>query len=208
MTERSVKVVILGESGVGKTSLVVRYVNKTYHPFLEPTIGAAFFGQTIELPDQSSVVHLKIWDTGGQERYHSLAPLYYRGSGAAIFVYDICRIHSFQTLKRWVRELEENDAEFSQRVIALVGNKSDLTDHRSVPRQDAELYAEEIGAYYVETSAKDDANVQLLFEELARRAALILPPDKTPNLDNRLPLSLSSDNGRSQSRGAGCCFGR
>jgi len=77
-----------------------------------------------------------------------------------------------------------------------------------VHRQDAELYAKEIGAFYVETSAKDDANVQLLFEELARRAALILPPDKTPNLDSRLPLNLSSENGQSQNRGAGCCFGR
>lgn len=177
----TVKVVVVGDSGVGKTSLVVRYAKGTFNPFQEPTIGAAFVGQTIRLQEGGDnengnrTVQFKIWDTAGQERYHSLTPLYFRGAGAAILVFDICRYSSFQTLCRWILEIRK---EIGIVVVAVVGNKADLEAERSIQQADAEAWAEDIGAqFYMETSAKNDTNVTALFRQLAQHAADKLPPD-------------------------------
>ena len=98
------KLVLLGESAVGKSSLVLRFVKGQFHEFQESTIGAAFLTQTVCLDD--TTVKFEIWDTAGQERYHSLAPMYYRGAQAAIVVYDITNADTFARAKTWVRELQ------------------------------------------------------------------------------------------------------
>jgi len=98
------KLVLLGESAVGKSSLVLRFVRGQFFDYQESTIGAAFLTQTVALSD--STVKFEIWDTAGQERYHSLAPMYYRGAAAAIVVYDITSPDSFARAKSWVRELQ------------------------------------------------------------------------------------------------------
>jgi len=98
------KVVLLGESAVGKSSLVLRFVKREFHEFQESTIGAAFLTQTIQVDD--TTVKFEIWDTAGQERYHSLAPMYYRGAQAALIVYDITSRDSFLKAQNWVRELQ------------------------------------------------------------------------------------------------------
>ncbi|XP_068860527.1 ras-related protein Rab-31 isoform X4 [Aphelocoma coerulescens] len=103
-----------------------------------------------------------IWDTAGQERFHSLAPMYYRGSAAAVIVYDITKQDSFHTLKKWVKELKEHGPE--NIVMAIAGNKCDLSDIREVPMKDAKEYAESIGAIVVETSAKNAVNIEELFQ--------------------------------------------
>ncbi|XP_074196476.1 ras-related protein Rab-31 isoform X3 [Rhinolophus sinicus] len=103
-----------------------------------------------------------IWDTAGQERFHSLAPMYYRGSAAAVIVYDITKQDSFHTLKKWVKELKEHGPE--NIVMAIAGNKCDLSDIREVPLKDAKEYAESIGAIVVETSAKNAINIEELFQ--------------------------------------------
>lgn len=169
--EITIKVVLLGDSGVGKTSLALRYVQDEFHHFSQPTIGASFLSKTVECEKR---VHLKIWDTAGQERYQSLTPLYFRGAGAAIFVFDICRIHSFQTLQRAVEDRYNDDHNSENNLIRLIcGNKCDLEDHRSVSQEDASQYADSIDAFYCETSARENAGVTQLFEELAKRAAAI-----------------------------------
>ena len=96
--------VLLGESAVGKTSLVLRFGKGQFHEFQESTIGAAFFTQTVCLED--TAVKFEIWDTAGQERYHSLTPMYYRGAEAAIVVYDITNADTFERAKSWVKELQ------------------------------------------------------------------------------------------------------
>ncbi|XP_029446849.1 ras-related protein Rab-31 isoform X4 [Rhinatrema bivittatum] len=103
-----------------------------------------------------------IWDTAGQERFHSLAPMYYRGSAAAVIVYDITKQDSFHTLKKWVKELKEHGPE--NIVMAIAGNKCDLSDIREVPMKDAREYAESISAIVIETSAKNAINVEELFQ--------------------------------------------
>jgi small GTP-binding protein len=194
LSTTSVKVVLLGDSGVGKSSLVCRFVHGTFHPFLEPTIGAAFLSQTLAVKHNTRRVLLKLWDTAGQERFQSLTPLYFRGAQAAILVYDVCRLHSFETLKRWIRELPELPA-----ILVVVGNKSDLAEHRSVLESTARSYAKTIDAFYIETSAKENVNVTELFQELAERAAEQLPVDALQESTDRVDLGIRNDT-------KGCCL--
>ena len=163
---REVKVVLLGDTGVGKSSLAQRYVTNTFKPYCESTIGASFMSKMI-LDETRAPLKLQIWDTAGQEKYHSLAPMYYRGAAAAILVYDITKRTSLDKLKEWVRELQSQGPEHI--VLCIAGNKSDLDGKRAVPSDDAAAYAAEIGAVFAEVSAKDDTNVSALFSDLVKR---------------------------------------
>ena len=125
------KLVLLGDTAVGKSCIVVRFVRKEFFEFQEPTIGAAFLTQTITL--DSTQVKFEIWDTAGQERYRSLAPMYYRGAAAAIVVYDVTNPASFDGAKSWVRELQRRGD--PNVVIALAANKADLEDKRKVSKE-------------------------------------------------------------------------
>mmetsp|Transcript_59489 Transcript_59489/g.129306 ORF Transcript_59489/g.129306 Transcript_59489/m.129306 type:complete len:205 (+) Transcript_59489:46-660(+) len=159
------KLVLLGDSAVGKSSLVLRFVRGQFFEYQESTIGAAFLTQTVALND--TTVKFEIWDTAGQERYHSLAPMYYRGAAAAIVVYDITNPDSFNRAKNWVRELQRQGN--PNIVIALSGNKSDLASKRKVEPEEAKGYAEENGIMFMETSAKTASNVNELFVQIARK---------------------------------------
>lgn len=189
------KLVLLGESAVGKSSLVLRFVKGQFHEFQESTIGAAFLTQTVVLDD--TTVKFEIWDTAGQERYHSLAPMYYRGAQAAIVVYDITNADTFTRAKSWVRELQRQAR--PDIVIALAGNKSDLGARRTVEYEEANAYAEENGLLFLETSAKNANNVNEIFLAIARR----LPRDQ----ENNRPqggVNLENDNGSTNKMGQ-CC---
>lgn len=159
------KLVLLGESAVGKSSLVLRFVKGQFHEYQESTIGAAFLTQTVVLDD--TTVKFEIWDTAGQERYHSLAPMYYRGSQAAIIVYDITNPDTFTRAKNWVRELQRQAS--PNIVMALAGNKADLAQKRMVEYAEAQQYAEENNLLFMETSAKTAVNVNDIFLAIARK---------------------------------------
>nr|KAF6472245.1 RAB31, member RAS oncogene family [Molossus molossus] len=160
MAIRELKVCLLGDTGVGKSSIVCRFVQDHFDHNISPTIGASFMTKTV--PCGNELHKFLIWDTAGQERFHSLAPMYYRGSAAAVIVYDITKQDSFHTLKKWVKELKEHGPE--NIVMAIAGNKCDLSDIREVPLKDAKEYAESIGAIVVETSAKNAINIEELFQ--------------------------------------------
>ncbi|GFE55594.1 Ras-related Rab protein [Babesia ovis] len=158
------KLVILGDTSVGKSSLVGRFVKNTFLEFQESTIGAAFMTQSVTLDD--CTVKFEIWDTAGQERYRTLAPMYYRGSSAAVIVYDITLRESFQQAKGWIQELQSHvDPNI---VLALAGNKVDLESSREVSREVAEEFANANNCLFMETSAKDGDMVQELFTEIAK----------------------------------------
>lgn len=157
------------ESGVGKSSIVYRFVYGSFRPTMESTIGASFMTKTITLDNKT--YKYQIWDTAGQEKYRALAPMYYRGAAAAIVVYDITRESSFATMKTWMNELRKNGP--ANTIVALAGNKCDLEDLREVQHREALRYAESHGAMLVETSAKTAANIAALFVEISRKLSSV-----------------------------------
>ncbi|CAM9319348.1 unnamed protein product [Ectocarpus sp. 6 AP-2014] len=160
------KLVLLGDTAVGKSCLVVRFVRDEFFEYQEPTIGAAFLTQKVQLDD--ATVKFEIWDTAGQERYRSLAPMYYRGAAAAIVVYDVTnKARSFNGAKSWVKELQRRGD--PNVIIALAGNKADLEHRRQVQSEEARLYAEDNGLIHMETSAKSAQNVKSIFVEIAQK---------------------------------------
>ncbi|NXK98876.1 RB22A protein, partial [Formicarius rufipectus] len=153
------------DTGVGKSSIVWRFVEDSFDPNINPTIGASFMTKTVQY--QNEMHKFLIWDTAGQERFRALAPMYYRGSAAAIIVYDITKEETFSTLKNWVKELRQHGP--PNIVVAIAGNKCDLNDVREVMEKDAKDYADSIHAIFVETSAKNAININELFIEISRR---------------------------------------
>ena len=128
------KVVLLGEGCVGKTSLMLRYIEDKFNDKHLSTIQAAFLKKKIRIGNNS--VELAIWDTAGQERYHALTPMYYRNSNGAFLVYDITDVDSFQRIKNWVKELKVSLGQ--EVVLCIVGNKVDLEKDRHVSLEEAE----------------------------------------------------------------------
>ncbi|BDA44019.1 Ras-related protein Rab-5C [Coccomyxa sp. Obi] len=157
------KLVLLGDMGAGKSSLVLRFVKGQFFDYQESTIGAAFLTKTI--PDKG--VKFEIWDTAGQERYHSLAPMYYRGAAAAVVVFDITNAESFAKAKNWVKELQRQGN--PNMIMALAGNKADLAAQRAVTTEEAKAYADENSLFFWETSAKTNVNVAEVFQDIAER---------------------------------------
>ncbi|KAL4301881.1 hypothetical protein GQ457_10G000430 [Hibiscus cannabinus] len=169
------KLVLLGDMGTGKTSLVLRFVKGQFLDFQESTIGAAFFTQVLSLNEAR--IKFDIWDTAGQERYHSLAPMYYRGAAAAVVVYDVTSSDTFERAKKWVREVQRQGNQ--NLIMFLVANKVDLEEKRQVGNEEGELYAKENGLTFLETSAKTAHNVNELFYEIAKRLVKAAPSRPT-----------------------------
>ncbi|XP_017062269.1 ras-related protein Rab-21 [Drosophila ficusphila] len=157
------KAVLLGEGCVGKTSLVLRYMEDRFNAQHLSTLQASFVSRKVSLEDGRRA-QLNIWDTAGQERFHALGPIYYRGSDGALLVYDITDQDSFQKVKSWVRELRQMRG--TEIALIIVGNKTDLEEQRAVAHEEALQYARTVGAQYVETSAKENEGVAELFELL------------------------------------------
>ncbi|KAF4012615.1 hypothetical protein G4228_003455 [Cervus hanglu yarkandensis] len=192
------KLVLLGESAVGKSSLVLRFVKGQFHEYQESTIGAAFLTQTVCLDD--TTVKFEIWDTAGQERYHSLAPMYYRGAQAAIVVYDITNTDTFSRAKNWVKELQRQAS--PNIVIALAGNKADLASKRAVEFQEAQAYAEDNSLLFMETSAKTAMNVNEIFMAIAKKLPKNEPQNAAGAPGRNRGVDLQENNPASRSQ---CC---
>ena len=156
----SVKLVLLGDSGVGKTSIATQYISGKAPQSVKPTIGAAFVTKSVVVDGQP--IELLIWDTAGQEVYRGLAPMYYRSALIAIIVFDITRQQSYESVSYWINELKANAD--SRTVIVVCANKIDLEDQRSVEEELAQKFAESQGALYASTSASSGSGIDRMFQ--------------------------------------------
>ncbi|KAM8788360.1 ras-related protein Rab-17 [Rhynchonycteris naso] len=158
------KLVLLGSGSVGKSSLALRYVRNDFKSIL-PTVGCAFFTKELELGAAS--LKFEIWDTAGQEKYHSVCHLYFRGAHAALLVYDITSKDSFLRAQQWLKELEK---EFppGEVVVMLVGNKTDLSEEREVTFEEGKAFAENQNLQFMETSARLNQQVTEVFNAVAQ----------------------------------------
>lgn len=162
MADRHHKIVMLGETGVGKSSITTRFTIDQFSEDSQSTIGATFMTKSVSAHGRA--LKLDIWDTAGQERYRSMVPLYYRTAGAAVIVYDITSRPSLESAKSWVSELLSKSEVY---VLVLVGNKLDLQNERVVSREEAEAYAKDKSMLFFEVSAKKDINVSSVFQRIA-----------------------------------------
>jgi len=157
------KLLLIGDSGVGKSSLLLRFADDTYTESYISTIGVDFKIRTIEL--HGKTIKLQIWDTAGQERFRTITSSYYRGAHGIIVVYDITDQVSFNNVKQWLQEIDRYACENVNKL--LVGNKSDLTNKRVVDTNTAKEYADSLGIPLLETSAKNATNVEQAFITMA-----------------------------------------
>lgn len=156
------KVVLIGDSGVGKSNLLSRYTRNVFENQSKATIGVEFATKTLRIDGKN--VRTEIWDTAGQERFRSITAAYYRRALGCIIVFDLSHRQSFLNLESWMKEVRTL-ADPGIRLV-MVGNKSDLMDQRAVTFDEASTYADQYEADYLETSALNSANVRLLFEQL------------------------------------------
>ncbi|KAF2898564.1 hypothetical protein ILUMI_07609 [Ignelater luminosus] len=171
------KVVLLGEGCVGKTSLVLRYVEDKFNSNHISTVQASFLNKKLNI--EGKRVNLAIWDTAGQEKFHALGPIYYRSSNGAVLVYDITDEDSFQRIKSWVKELRKMLG--TDICLVIVGNKTDLEKDRHVSLEEAETYASKVGALHFQTSAKLNQGIEEMFLTLTQKMLERVAEQETQN---------------------------
>jgi Ras-related protein Rab-11A len=160
------KLVLLGDGAVGKTSLIMRYVNHTFSSDYHPTLGINIVTKEIENKDLNRIVKLVVWDIAGQEKYDFSRKMFFQGSVGALLVYDVSRNSSFENVQnKWINDFREFGNQNS--VYLLIGNKMDLTSSRAVTFEDGKKLAQKIKATdFIETSAKKGDNVEIAFKKL------------------------------------------
>ena len=160
----SIKVVLVGDAKVGKSCILNRLVHGTFDRDTPATIGAAFMAKIIQTPNET--VRLQLWDTAGQEKFRSLAPMYYRSAAVAVLVYDVTSKESLIGLEEWAAELKDKAPPSIKLVI--IGNKTDLDDERCISIQQGKEFADQIGAIlHAETSAKTGEGINEIFSKIA-----------------------------------------
>ncbi|RZF39576.1 hypothetical protein LSTR_LSTR001097 [Laodelphax striatellus] len=157
------KLLLIGDSGVGKTCVLFRFSDDAFTPTFISTIGIDFKIKTVEL--RGKKIKLQIWDTAGQERFHTITTSYYRGAMGIMLVYDITNEKSFENIVKWLRNIDEHANEDVEKMI--LGNKCDMDDKRAVSKERGEAIAREHGIRFMETSAKANINIEQAFNELA-----------------------------------------
>jgi len=195
------KLLLIGDSGVGKSNMLLRFADDVYNDNLESTIGVDFkiCTQTVD----SKTVKMQIWDTAGQERFRTIAASYYRGAHGIVVVYDVTDRTSFENVRMWMQEIEKYVRGDVSRL--LVGNKSDLSSKRCITHDEGKYLADELGVQFLETSAKDNSNIVETFSSLCRdMVARVGSPGRPACAGERHRLR-GSDLDTSGHAGASCC---
>ena len=164
----TVKIVLLGESGVGKTCIISQFISGVFNPDTITSLSAQFITKTVEYKNLNKKLKFEIWDTAGQERFRSLAKIFYRDAKVIFLVYDITSKKSFEELKNyWVNQVLESS--IKKTLLCIIANKSDLINLEQVDEGEARNYAETINALYFVVSAKDSTSINEMFKEIGKK---------------------------------------
>eukprot|EP00761_Pharyngomonas_kirbyi_P011313 gb/GECH01011338.1/.p1 GENE.gb/GECH01011338.1/~~gb/GECH01011338.1/.p1 ORF type:complete len:204 (+),score=27.24 gb/GECH01011338.1/:1-612(+) len=194
------KLLLIGDSGVGKSCLLLRFADDTYTESYISTIGVDFKIRTIEL--EGKMIKLQIWDTAGQERFRTITSSYYRGAHGIIIVYDVTDQESFNNVKQWLNEIDRYACDNVNKL--LVGNKSDLANKRVVDYNTAKEFADDLGITFLEASAKNATNVEQSFLKMAGEIKNRMATQPLPTTPNSGP-HIRPDGGQNLQNKGGCC---
>ena len=202
------KIVLIGDTSVGKTNILSKYLSNEFDPDSKATVGVEFGTKDFKIED--NIVKVQIWDTAGQERYRSITNAYYKGAKGSLLVYDITNPKSFENLEKWISDLKTNGEENIS--IVLLGNKSDLESERKITTEQGKEKAEFYKFAFMETSALNGNNIEQAFNELIgdvyknhhelfEKQAKVEITDKAVNLENKDENNDSANNTKKF-----CCF--
>ena len=172
--ELLLKIKLIGDSGVGKSSIVTRLCGESFKEDIGPTIGVDYKNKLTEINNQP--IKLVIWDTAGQERFRTVTTTYYKNSHGFCFVYDITHRESFENIKKWLNEANENSSGDNKVVMMLIANKVDLSYSRAVSKEESEAFAREYNMIHYQTSAKTNEGIDKAFESIATNILQTLGP--------------------------------
>ena len=192
------KILLLGDSDVGKSSLILRYVDGLWAETFVPTIGVDFKVKTLEIGDKN--IKMQIWDTAGQERFRNVISSYFRGSHGILLIYDITNKSSFKDLEDWLGVIENNASKNVLKI--LIGNKNDLEGDRQIKTEEGQAFANRNNMQFIETSAKMNTNVTDAFEALAK-IMMEFNSDKKPISTQNKKVNVSS--GKNLNTKKKCC---
>ena len=200
------KLVFIGDSGVGKTCIISRFLKGTFDDNQQTTDGASYASKSIDVNGKSLV--LDIWDTAGQERYKSLTKFFYKGAKMAILVYDITRKESFDNIKSfWYNQIKEYGDKGI--LLGIAGNKSDKYDEEAVPEEEAREYAKSIGAVFQLTSAQNNSGINELFKSMGAKYldpnAKVDEPEQNQNKNIKIDAQEHKQKDNEQKKKKGCC---
>ena len=186
-----IKLVFLGDTEVGKSCLITRFIKGVFETNLKETTKANYVSKTIEIPDIGESITFDIWDTNGREKFKSMTRIFYQGAKMAILVYDTTRKESYDNIKNWwYKDIKEHgDPDI---VIGIAGNKSDRYDDEEVPEQEAREFAESIGAVFSLTSAQNNSGIDELFKDMGKK--YLCPNSSTIESDIQKPEQKEESN--------------
>ncbi|KAJ1509200.1 GTP-binding protein [Coelomomyces lativittatus] len=195
-----IKLLLIGDSGVGKSCLLLRFSDDSFTPSFITTIGIDFKIRTIELDGKR--IKLQIWDTAGQERFRTITTAYYRGAMGILLVYDVTDERSFNNIRNWMRNIKENASEDVKTI--LVGNKCDVLDKKVITKERGQELANGYNIKFIETSAKSNIGVEEAFISLGREIKKRLNDDQVSPKDEKKDIVLSP-NSNKPTGSSGCC---
>ena len=195
------KVLLLGNSDVGKSSLLLRYVDSVWNDAFVPTIGVDFKVKTLTINEKK--VKMQIWDTAGQERFRTVVSTYFRGAHGILLLYDVTNRDSFKNLESWLIEIEKNAKEKVLKI--LIGNKCDLTDDREIQSDEGKAFALRNGMEFMETSAKMNTNVSEAFETLGKLMIEFNSKSNTATQKKNENKNLKASSGMNLKTKKSCC---
>ena len=195
------KVLLLGNSDVGKSSLLLRFVDSVWNDAFVPTIGVDFKVKTLEINNKK--VKMQIWDTAGEERFRTVVSTYFRGAHGILLLYDVTNRDSFKNLENWLIEIEKNSSEKVLKI--LLGNKCDLNDDREIQPDEGRAFADRNGMEFMETSAKMNTNVSEAFETLGKLMIEFNSKGNNNNSHNVEGKSFKANAGKDLNTKKKCC---